>query len=127
MKQEYTKRLADFLRQYSAFGGELTVDRVGPGPGSVGLFSGGQSEKLLRRDILGQCLYEVTWHYTLRYRAVTGQCAAARLEDFVAWLQARQGKLGDNTHIAAGQWKQTAAEGCGLYEMGLTVTATVSR
>ena len=127
MKQEYTKRLADFLRQFSAFGGELTVDRVGAAPGSVGLFPGGQEEKLLRRDILEQCLYEVTRHYTLRYRAVAGQNAQNKLEQFAHWLQQKQGALGADICIAAGKWKLTAAEGCGLYEIGLTVTATVSR
>ena len=133
-EQEFTKLLTQFLRQYSAFGGELTVDRVGLAPGSVGLFPGGWSEKLLRRDILGQSLYDCTWHFTLRYRAVSGKDAATRLEQFALWLQDRSDRglcpvFGGDTRITTGKSRLADArtDGCDLYEIGLTVTATVGR
>lgn len=133
-EQEFTKLLAQFLRQYSAFGGELTVDRVGLAPGSVGLFPGGRSEKLLRRSILNRCLYRSTWQFVLRYRAVSGEDAARRLEQFALWAQDRSDRglcpvFGGDTRITTGKISlaDPRADGCGLYEIGLTVTATVGR
>ena len=130
----YTQLLADFLGLFGWFSSAVTVDRVGLVPGSAGLFPAGQEEKLLRRDILEQSLYQCTWHYTLRCRAVAGKETAARLEAFAQWLRERSRQkncpqFGADTCITAGKWKLSKhpTGGCDLYEIGLTVTATVSR
>ena len=76
MEEQKILLLVQFLRQFGGFGGAVTVDEAAMTPGSVGLFPGGQEETCLRRDILGNSLHRITWHCTLRYRAVAGEDAA---------------------------------------------------
>ena len=130
MEEQKILQLARLVGQFGGFGGMVTVDRVDILPGSVGLFSGGQTEKCLRRDILGHGLYRITCPVTLRYRAVAGENAADTLEQFARWLQNRTcPAFGADSRLAAGKchMAQACTDGCSLYELALTVEATVAR
>ena len=112
MEQEkITQQVQDMLRTLD---GPVTVDRLGTDPGSVGLYPLGQEEKLLRRDILGNEEKRVTCHYLLRYRAVPGQAAAERLEQFARRLRLWGVSAG------SGRLTDPGNGGCGIYEMALT-------
>ena len=132
---EILEKVAAWLESFPLWDGEkLTIDSIGPAPGSLGLFPMGVEEISRREDVLGNVAVRCACVFTLRRSACPGEDNARWLLDLQNWVmeQDRLGlapKFGDDPkteRIRAyeGKLDRSFQTGSGLYTLQLRAEFT---
>ena len=129
------EKLRQWLLTFPGLGRELTVDYLGAGPGSTGLFPAGLEETSRREDLLGNVQVACRYQFTLYRRMAPGQDSAQWFLDFQNWVQQqsvaglapRFGDVPDEEWLLAQKGKSKELSASGIGTCAVTLTAEFIR